>query len=75
MGFRSVLIAGHFRSLQYFVLNHFGCFLKSALGHCLAIRPLTETRLSDTGSYIAPQNSLVIFRFHNAMHTIKTSGA
>ena len=37
--------------------------------------PLTETQLSDTGPYIALQNSLVVFRFHDAMHTVKASGA
>ena len=37
--------------------------------------PLTETQLSDTGPYIALHNSLVVLRFHDAMHTVKASGA
>ena len=37
--------------------------------------PITETQLSDTGPYIAQQNSLVVFRFHDAMHTVKASSA
>lgn len=34
-----------------------------------------ETLLPDSGPYIVLQNSLVVFRFHNAMNTVKTSGA
>ncbi len=43
--------------------------------HCPAIDPwpLVETQLSDTGHYIAPQNSLVIIRFHDTIHTVKAS--
>ena len=38
-------------------------------------QPLTETQLSDTGPYIALQNYLVVFRFHDAMHTVKAEAA
>ena len=34
-----------------------------------------ETQLADTGPYIALQNSLVVFRFYDAMHTVQASGA
>ncbi len=34
-----------------------------------------ETQLSETGHYIAPQNSLVIIRFHETVHTVKASSA
>ncbi len=37
--------------------------------------PLVETQLSDTGHYVAPQNSLVIIRFHDTVHTVKASSA
>ncbi len=37
MGFRSGLIAGHLRTLQCFVCNHF-----CVLGHCPAGRPMTS---------------------------------
>ena len=73
MGFRSELIAGHFRTLQRFFLNHF-CAFWSMLWVIVLLEdpwPLTETQLSDTGPYIALQNSLVVFRFHDAMHTVK----
>ena len=42
MGFRSGLIAGHFRTLQCFVLTLSGCFLKCAMGHCPAGRPMSS---------------------------------
>ncbi len=37
--------------------------------------PLVETQLSDTGHYVAPQNSLVIIRFHDTVHTVKAFSA
>ena len=68
---------GHFRTLQCFVLTLSGCFLKCAMGHCPAGRPMTTDGdpASDTGPYIAPKNSLVVLRFHDAMHTVKALGS
>ena len=41
MGFRSGIIAGHFSTVQRFVLNHSWVFLKCVWGHCPAQRPMT----------------------------------
>ena len=74
LGFRSRLIACHFRTLQHFVLNYF-CEVCFGSLSCWKSHVLTETQLSDTGPYIALQNSLVVFRFHDALPTVKASGA
>ncbi len=77
MRFRSGLIAGHFRTLQCFVCNHFWVLFEVFRVIVLPEDPwpLVETQLSDTGHYVAPQNSLVIIRFHDTVHTVKASSA
>ena len=77
MGFRSGLIAGHFRTLQRFVLNHFCVLFEVCFGSlsCWKTHDLWQRPSSDTGPYIALQNSLVVFRFHDAMCTVKAFGA
>ncbi len=49
------------------------CFLKCVSDYCPTGRPMTSG--GDTGHYAVPQNSLVIIRFHNTVHTVKTSSA
>ncbi len=71
MGFRSGLIAGHIRTLQRFVCNHFW----SVFWVIVLLEdpwPLMEMQLSDIGHCVAPQNYLVIIRFHDTVHTVKT---
>ncbi len=74
MGFRSGLIAGHIRTLQGFVCNHFWSVFR-VIVLLEDPWPLVEMQLSDIGHYVAPQNYLVIIRFHDTVHTVKTFSA
>lgn len=78
MGFRSGLLTDHFRTLLCFVSIHF-CYLNYVCGHRPAGRCITysrmQTKLSDTVPYTATQNPLVIFKCHDALHTIKAPNA
>lgn len=72
VGFRSGLSAGHFWT--HFVCNHFSAFwsgfwVSVILGD---LWPLVM-QFSDTGQYVALQHSLLINRFHDAVHTGKES--
>ncbi|XP_043082091.1 uncharacterized protein LOC122329689 [Puntigrus tetrazona] len=77
MGFRSGLIASHFRTLQRFVAIHFWVLFEVCLGSlsCWKNQDLGCKNLSDTGPYITIQNPLVILRYHDALHTVKTPSA
>lgn len=57
-------------------LWNFGCHFLCALVILLLRDPrqsLMETLLSDTGLDIVSQNSLAVFKYHNAMHAFKSS--
>ena len=77
MGFRSGLIAGHFRTLQRFVLNHFCVLFEVCFGSlsCWKTHDLWRRPSFLTLGPTLCSKFLVVFRFHDAMHTVKASGA
>lgn len=54
---------------QDFVWNHFWKHL-----FCFEVKP-PEMQLSDTLNDVVPENSLLIIRFHDTVHTVKASEA
>ncbi len=71
MGFRSGLIAGHIRTLQRFVCNHFWSVFQ---GHCPAGRPMTSG--GDAAFWHWPlccaPKLFGNHQFHDTVHTVKT---
>ncbi len=63
----------HFRTFQHFVCYHFWVLLKCVSGHCPAGRPMTSGGEAAFWHWVAPQNSLVIIRFHETAYTVKAS--
>ncbi len=78
MGFRSGLIAGLFRTLQHFVCNHSWVLFEVCFGSlsCWKTHDLWwRCSFLTLATYVAPQNYLVIIRFHDTVHTVKASSA
>ena len=65
MGFRSGLVAGHFRTVQHFLLIYSWVLFDLCLGS------LSCWKLSDTGLCVSLQNALIVFWLHCVLHRFK----